>query len=453
MTASTTRNEGAHIPGRDILVLYRTLEYPMRATISDHLFSFRRYANARCLYVNVASQSIPRSLATHPFDLIIFHTTLLSSRVRHERFLRLIAQLEFLAEGNAVRIALPQDEHIHTTILSEFVNRLAVDHVFSVAPEETWPMIYRDVDTSKVALHRVLTGYLEPRTLERIDRLAAASTEERPTDVGYRAHGVRYNLGRHGHLKIKIACAFTDAAHGLDLHNDISTKYEDTFLGDSWYRFLLRCRYVLGIEGGASLHDPEGRIGQCIQTYLAENPQSSFEEVEEACFLGLDGAFPLYALSPRHLEAAATRTGQLLVEGDYNGILEPGTHFVSIKKDLSNLDEAIAATADEPMRRRMVSCAYDDVARSGRYTYDRFVDFVVRTALPTRQTTMKRRSLVEDRRRGWFLHVRVRLAGWFGWLVPLGIGFGARTLHVLARRGPTPLGRSLRKIEKRVRGK
>ena len=39
-------------------------------------------------------------------------------------------------------------------------------------------------------------------------------------------------------------------------------------------------------------------------------------------------ARPMVALSPRHLEAALTGTAQLLVEGQYDDVLEPGRHFL-----------------------------------------------------------------------------------------------------------------------------
>ena len=437
---------------RKILVLYRTLEYPLRATIADHLFSFQRWSNAHCVYINVASQSIPRSLARVPFDLIVFHTTLLSSRVRAERFRRLMSRLEFLSTSDAVRIALPQDEHVFTTILAEFVNRLRIDHVFSVAPASTWPMIYQDVDPSRTAFHHVLTGYLEPRTLRRIERLGARTSGPRSIDVGYRAHGLRHNLGNHGHLKIRIASAFAEASRDSGLCTDISTRFEDTFLGDSWYRFLLRCRFALGIEGGASLHDPDGSIDRCVQREIKQNPCATFREVEAACFAGKDGAFPLFALSPRHLEAAATRTAQLLVEGDYNGILHPGVHYIPIRKDLSNLDDVVEATNDEATRLRMADRAYDDIVRSGEVAYERFIDRVLSVSLIDRATIVAS-SVPSQRPKRWWLDARIRLEGWVGWLLPLGLGIGARSIHALARRGPRSLGRLLRGIERRIRGK
>lgn len=428
-----------------VVVLYRTLEAPLRATIADHLFSFRRHIDADCVYVNVAFRhDIRRLVRCHP-DAVLFHTTLLSSRVRHERFRRLMDMLEPLAQIPCTRIALPQDEHVHTEILSEFVNRLRVNRICSVAPESEWAKIYAGVDTSRVAFERVLTGYLEPTTLERIER-ASRSVTRRDVDIGYRVHGARASLGRHGQLKIALADAFRDASKRADnLRADISTRFEDTFLGDSWYRFLLRCRFVLGIEGGASVLDPDGSVAQRTAAYLAEHPGAAFDEVEAACFPGLDGALDLRALSPRHLEACATRTGQLLVEGDYNGILEPHVHYLPIRRDLGGLSDVLEATRDEGLRRAMAERAYEDVVLSGKYGYDRFADELLASALGGRARSAPKLSRPKLRR----FSFRDRAS----WIVPLVVGLGVTTLHFLARHTPRLVSTRLRALERKFRGK
>lgn len=428
-----------------VLVLYRTLEYPLRATIADHLLAFRRYADANCVYANVSFRNDIRRLARTKPDLVVFDTTLLSSRVRYERFRRLMDKLEPLAALPGVRVALPQDEHVHTEILAEFVDRLAVNVVYSVAPESEWPKIYAGVDTSRVAFERVLTGYLEPATLTRIER-AAQGVRQRDIDIGYRVHGTRFSLGRHGRLKISLADAFLDAARGRDdLRVDISTRFEDTFLGDSWYRFLLRCRFVLGIEGGASVLDPDGSVGRRTGDYAAAHPDASFEEIEAACFPGLDGALDLRAISPRHLEACATRTGQLLVEGDYNGILEPNVHYFPIARNLAGIADVLEAARDEDLREAMTRRAYEDVVLSGKYGYDRFVAHILGSALGRgpRPVAARRRPRV-----GWF-----SILDRISWCVPLAIGLGVTTLHVLARHTPRAVSARLRALERRFRGK
>ena len=98
---------------------------------------------------------------------------------------------------------------------------------------------------------------------------------------------------------------------------------------------------------------------------MAAHPADGFEEVESACFPGRDGEIDYRAISPRHLEACATRTCQILVEGDYNGVLEPGRHYLPLRADLGNLDEVLDAVQRDDEREHLVEAAYADVVASG----------------------------------------------------------------------------------------
>jgi hypothetical protein len=360
----------------NLLIIHRSSQYPMRVSVKDHLYSFRRHSGCNCAYVDLLFRRLPKWLSRFPIDTVIFHTTFLSGRWTPSLFEELTRKVEPLKDTAAVKVVLPQDEFLCADLLVGFINRLGVDHVFSVAPESEWPKIYRGVDFEKVRFHRVLTGYLEQTTLERIERLRG-SGGERPIDIGYRAWHAAPWLGRHGRLKTEIADIFSREAPKRGLSVDISTRSEDTLLGEDWYRFLLRCRYTIGVEGGASVLDRDGSIRQRTESYVADHPSAPFEEVEDACFPGLDGQFGLVALSPRHLEACATRTCQILIEGEYNGILEPWTHFVPLKRDFSDLDRVLSLLSNEAMRTQIVERAYADVVASGGNTYQSFVDFVL----------------------------------------------------------------------------
>jgi hypothetical protein len=358
------------------LIVYCYSQFPPRVTIIDHLYSFRRYSDWNCFYVDAASQAIPSSLWGVGFDAIIFHTTFLSTRWSPEMFARLTAEVAWLRDVPAPKVAMPQDEFIHTDVLCEFLNEVGVDVILSVAPESEWPKIYATVDRDRVRIRQVLTGYLEERTVARIHRLARSEVG-RPIDVGYRAWRAAAWLGRHGYLKAAIDDAFRREAPKWGLSTDISTREEDTLLGDSWYRFLLRCKYTIGVEGGASILDRDGSIRVRTDQYAKEHPDASFSEVEAACFPGVDGSFKLFAISPRHLEACATKTCQVLIEGDYNGILKPNEHYIPVKRDLSNLDAVLKTVTEDALRPSITEAAYRDIVASGLYTYRHLVSFVL----------------------------------------------------------------------------
>lgn len=356
-----------------MLVLYGLLQHPVRAWHRQHLYSFRRYGSARYFYVNTGVRRLPLWLRRVKFDAVVFHHTLTGQRMQPPILSHMLRRARALREIAPVRIALLQDECIFTDLMSELFEEFAVDHAFSLAPDTEWKKVYPAADHERVRFHRVLAGYLDEESYERIDEIVAA-TPERTIDVGYRAWSGLMSLGRQGQLRRRIAEVFKPAAERRGLRTDISVDEGDVHHGDDWYRYLAKVKYVLGAEGGATVLDRSGDIYVRTERYLAEHPDATFEEVEAACFPGEDGRLALFAISPRHLDAAATRTCQVLVEGDYSGVLEAGKHFIEIKRDLSNVEEVLDQMADEELRKRITEDAYRDIVESGRYTYRRFVE-------------------------------------------------------------------------------
>ena len=74
------------------------------------------------------------------------------------------------------------------------------------------------------------------------------------------------------------------------------------------------------------------------------------------------------SISSRHFEPIGTKTCQILLEGQYNNLLIPGKHYLSVKKDYSNIEEIIKKFQDEEQRRLIVDEAYNYVRE--HHTYD-----------------------------------------------------------------------------------
>lgn len=379
---------------KDILVIYQTSEYRFRATTRDHLFCFRKYSGGRCFYLNVAHWgkpgtpfygNLPAFIKRMHFDLVIFYVDLLGflwPPYTLEYFNRQVGELKNIT---GTKVALVQDEYYNTDLLDQFIKEYGIEYVFSLAPETEWPNIYPKTDFQKVKFFRTLAGYLDEETLARIDKLAD-TIQERPIEIGYRANGIRHWLGKHGYLKIQIAEEFQKRGTQSGLMMDISTRLEDTFLGDEWYKFLLRCKYTISVEGGASIQDRDGSIRETTEAYLQQHPQASFEEVEKNCFPGKDGHFHYMAISPKHLEACATRTCQVLIEGDYNGILTRGVHYIELKRDFSNIDRVLEDIKNDHLRAQITDRAHRDIVESGLYTYRNYVRLILDHTLSKRRS-------------------------------------------------------------------
>jgi hypothetical protein len=358
----------------DLLIAYAQQAWPVRGAVRDHLASFARHSRARCHYLNLSVRRPPRWLLRAPFDAVVFHTSFLS-HIRWDPATgeRLLEHARPLRELAATKAVLPQDEFLRSAVINDFINDFGIDVVLSAADSSQWPLIYDTVDRTRVRFSTVLTGYLLDETVARTEAVVAA-TPRRDVDVGYRAFHAPAWLGRQGQLKTAIASAVGDAARGRGLVADVSTRAEDTLYGDEWLRFQARSRYMLGVEGGASVLDHDGSVRARTEAYAAAHPDAGFDEIEQECFPGRDGELALAAISPRHLEACAARTCQVLVRGHYNGILEAGRHYVALEPDFSNLDAVLDAIAGGERREEIVRAAYDDVVASGRYTYKAFVE-------------------------------------------------------------------------------
>jgi hypothetical protein len=361
-----------------ILIVYNLLRKNDRSTIFEHLYCFKRYSGEQCYYLNTA-RGIPRFITKTHFDLIIYHYSFLSFTLRWPEAANQVRfkQYGLLKELRGYKIAIPQDEYVYSDILSEFFSAFGVKTVFTCLPETEWQKVY---PMEKSGLRHYLTvfpGYVDELSLEKLRKTGLKRHDSRPIDIGYRARKLPYWVGRHGTIKWELTQKFIAAADGHNLYIDLSNDANDVFLGAEWYKFLAKCRVVLGCESGASLHDPDGSIFRKVNEYVGDHPESSFDEVERACFPGLDGNLRLFSLSPRHFEACITKTCQALVEGEYGGIIKPGVHYIEIKKDGSNINDVIRQMKDIKTCEQLADKAYRDIVESGLYTYRNFAQMVL----------------------------------------------------------------------------
>ncbi|MBA3664210.1 MAG: hypothetical protein H0W61_08385 [Bacteroidetes bacterium] len=367
-----------------ILIVYKCLGYPLRTTIEEHLYSFKRYGDAECFYLKLdmgkdtfySQKPIPQYLLNIDFDYILFHYGFISSRwAGKDCYNKAFQQVLPFKNSKAIKAVMPQDEYMGSESIVHFVNNLNIDIVFSVSPESEWQQLYNGVDFNRVKFYKVLTGYLDDTGIKTINGFLNSGKKD--IDIGYRARNLPQWLGRHGYMKTIIADVFNEKVKKFNLVTDISTNPKDTFIGLGWYKFMTRCKYMIGVEGGATVNDPDGSIAKKGAEYLQLHPNCSFEEIENACFPGLDGKLQLIAISPRNLESCATRTCQVLVESTYNGILKPWIHYIPIKKDLSNVDEVLQLVKDDNLREKIVENAYRDIVESGLWSYKGFVTFAL----------------------------------------------------------------------------
>jgi hypothetical protein len=377
---------------RVLVIYHRAPQSKWLLTYVHNLYSLGRLAGHECYYLNAARGHVPRYLEQLDPDLIVFHYTLLLLRQSPQEWARILRLIGFARSSACVKVLVAQDEQVRMDLLNSFVNDFGVTHVFSPAPPAAWHRVYKDVDFDRVKFHSILTGYVDEATARRIGRRLERAAV-RPIDIGYRSWYTAPFYGRHGQLKQEIGRVFKERAPAFGLVTDISNTEKDALFGTRWFDFLMRCKYTIGVEGGCSVYDWDGAIAARTREYAAASPGAAFEEIAASCFSGLDGDFECSLISPRHIEAAMTKTCQVLVEGAYAGVLEPGLHYIEVKRDFSNLDQVLEQIQQDQVRTGITERAYADVVLSGRYSYGRFAETVMRESLrETAQAVSRQRS-------------------------------------------------------------
>lgn len=204
---------------------------------------------------------------------------------------------------------------------------------------------------------------------------------ERPIDLGYRAFDGPAYLGHRE--RRAIAEVFHEAAPARGLVLDVSLDPTDRFTEPAWAAFLNRCKGQLGTEAGSDYFELTDQTRDRVNAFVIEHPDASFDEVYERFFRHYEHPVSGRALSGRVIEAAGTKTAQILIRGEYGGLFQAGTHYIPLERDLSNVEEAIADFCDDRRRLEVAEHAYEVACRE--LTYERLTSRLheeLRSVLP-----------------------------------------------------------------------
>jgi hypothetical protein len=319
---------GTHVDG--VLLLHSGL-YPGPLDVAESVRDFARFSRFPVYPVD-ASIGYPPALDGLRFRVIALHYTMFYAHLSPLRDFRpLLAQSD-----SAHKVAFFQDEQSDLPERLAFCSEYGIDCVYTCLEPPYSDQLYGPVTRS---VRSYLPGYVSERLRTSGAKLARPDAE-RQIDIGYRGRKTTASWGSAAREKHEIAVEFQRRARTLDLRLDVESHEWKRIYGRAWLRFLARCKGTLGTESGTIIPRPDG-----------------------------DGELPYRTISPRHLEAAALRTCQILYEGRYSGLMEPLVHYIPLRKDFSNFDEAIAAFRDPELRSSLTDNCHRDLVASGRLSY------------------------------------------------------------------------------------
>jgi hypothetical protein len=306
---------------------------------------------------------LPADLRLADYDGIVINSAV-SYNV--ENLLALDRNLDMtIADFPGVKVVMKQDENYRTNRIVDYLASRRFDLLLTCVPEESIRSVYTEEALPDLRFMTSLTGYVS----DSLRTYGEAEERERPIDIGYRGSIQPVHFGRLCDEKRTISDVFERICRERGLVSDISSRWEDRFGGEAWFDFLRRIKGVLSIESGASIFDFDGSLEESCDAYVAEHPGADFEEVHAALLAPHEGNVYYNQISPRHFEAAACRAVSIMYEGRYSGIFEAGRHYLSVRRDLANIDEVLERFGDPAQRRQLTDAAYEEIILNDAYSY------------------------------------------------------------------------------------
>ena len=377
------------------LVLYA--DYTRRLSYyDDWLDAFREFPDLDVTAVNICRRAARRLVARRieEFDLIVLlHSTNADTLIYIDPYRSILKDRrgklvsfvgnEFNSPGTPIseRIAL--------------LSSISADVIATQLLQETGAWLYESCGADVVSVPHALN----PKAFR-----PAARTDDRPIDLGTRS--ARYIAYLGDNDRTRLFELFERHEFDPSLVVDIST--EERLTRDGWCAFLNRCKGTFANEAGSYYLERDDRTISEIRAYVmaAQKDRGGFVIANDSPLRRLGHKLPWWvksalrpvlsrgivrhemlmnetldfndiydrfyrgkarpavyakAISSRHFDAIGTHTCQILLEGRYNDILQPGEHYLSLAYDFGNLAEVIQEFSD-PGRRRTIAIAASDLA-------------------------------------------------------------------------------------------
>jgi hypothetical protein len=353
------------MPGK-LLVIYSIVSTVV-ATTMEYVRSFGRYSRYDVSYIN-GTHGARLGVELSHFDAVwlnyccrLCFPGYVGSDVR-----------EALKTYRGLKLMSVQDEYDQTETLRQGIEDLGFDVVFTCVPQSALSYVYPRERFPRTEFITVLTGHV-PEHLET--KSGATPLERRPITIGYRGRDIGARYGELGFWKAEIGRRMKAICLERGIRCDIEVTEASRIHGESWYGFVESCRTMLGSESGSNVFDFDGSIERQYETLMRAQTTTSYEDfrsyvAENERDIGMG------QISPRVFEAAALRTPMILLTGRYSGLIQPGEHYIEMKKDFSNLEDVLRQVEDIPALRAMAERTYSHLIASGAYSYRRFVDLV-----------------------------------------------------------------------------
>ncbi len=342
-------------------------------TVQESVNTLKKYSKHNIQILNLyPNLSIQQSIDLSHFNGIILHNTV----AYNPQTLYTLDKNLSLSTFKGLKILFKQDEHVRSHETAKFIGQTQIDLVLTCLLENEITKVYPKALTGDATFLTQYTSYIS----DDLMNLATTQAYVRSTDIAYRGSIQPLQCGVLGYEKWKIGDAVQTKLNNSALKLDISSTWSNRVHGTDWIKFLLSSKATLGVESGSNLFDFTGEVELKCKKFEEKNKPilNDFEALYHKAhreFLNQYEDNVHYAqISPRHFEAAATKTLQILYEGAYSDIFVPYKHYLPLKRDLSNIEEVLELLSDTQKRQTMTACAFEEIANNPKYHIAPFVE-------------------------------------------------------------------------------
>ncbi|MBC5793616.1 hypothetical protein H5968_00190 [Sphaerospermopsis sp. LEGE 00249] len=348
----------------NILVLYDKNSI-FTNTVKEYLESFSLFSFHHIYYAHGTHT------ATLKWDLKLFDVIVIHYSVRLCYDILSPDYVSTISKFDGLKILFIQDEYDYTETARMWIEHLGINAVFSCVPQEYLNLVYPSSRFINTEFKTIITGYV-PIHLE--NRMHFKPLSDRNITIGYRGRELAYWYGNLAREKLLIAQKMRQICEARGIKHNIEWEEKKRIYGEQWYEFMENCRATLGTESGSNVFDDYGNIRKKIQIALKTKESITYEEIHRKYIAEHDGKIIMNQISPRVFEAIALKTALILFEGNYSGVIQPDIHYLSLKKDFSNIDDVISKLNDDIYITEITNRAYKDIIKSGKYSYRKFIN-------------------------------------------------------------------------------
>ena len=292
-----------------------------------------------------------RLLALHKYDLIV-----VSHAAAGDDMTVLLKSARWLRRRRGKVVMLIGNEYDLLDEKIGFIQEVEAELICSQLPKTAAQYLYRECGGSQILS---LPHALNPKVYR------PRAGFERPVDIGFIGDVYWPFVGDRE--RTDLIEAFEREGQRWGFNCQIRKQ---RIARPEWAAFLNTCKGTIGAESGTYYLNDRGRLLAAAREYnLLQRPEASFEEVFEKFYRGQRREMSGKSISSRHFEPIGTKTCQILLEGEYNGVLVADEHYISVRKDLSNIEDAVWRFKDEGYRQAIVDRAYEHVMANHTYAH------------------------------------------------------------------------------------